>query len=112
MSYTITFLDPTTRRPIPIEAPGGMPVSGPPDAIRITENYRHFYANVFGGEGIRTLYGRTGAECIPLLESVIAVLGTDAIADYWADTEGNAGAALVPLLAWAKANPTGIFQGN
>jgi hypothetical protein len=81
--------------------------------LNVTYNYAKFYYEHLDEEnGIRVLYGKTGAECIPLLEKAIAALGTQTTSDYWAVTPGNAGAALQGLLQFAVACPDGVFEGD
>ena len=54
--------------------------------LNITYNYsRHFY-NTLGEDGIRSLYGKTASEIIPILDKAIERLGTERAADYWAAT--------------------------
>lgn len=94
--------------------------------INITYNYaRHFervleprasthhYAREDGKlYGIRSLYGLTGAESIPLLCEAIDKLKDDVDADYWKSTEGNAQAALKQCLALARMCPDGVWDGD
>ena len=63
-------------------------------------------------KGIRTIYGLTGAESLPVLDAAIAQLGDDVDADYWAPTEGNAKRALLKLRALATMRPDGIWSGD
>ena len=58
--------------------------------LNVTYNYGHFYyrPEVFGENGIRSIYGKTGAESIPMLEKAISALGDDVDdSDYWNATE-------------------------
>lgn len=50
-----------------------------------TYNYGSIYRrpNVFGKDGIRSIYGKTGAESIPVLEKAIAGLNNDTDPNYW-----------------------------
>lgn len=80
--------------------------------LNITYNYsKHFY-RVMGEDGIRTIYGMTGAESIPLLQSAMDQLGNDVSDNYWDSTEGNAKVALSKLLAFAKMRPDGVWTGD
>lgn len=80
--------------------------------LNITYNYAvHFYAHI-GQKGIRTIYGLTGEESIPILEQAIKRLGDDVNDDYWKPTEGNAKRALIGLLSFAKERPDGIWSGD
>lgn len=83
--------------------------------LNVTYNYGHFYyqPEVFGENGIRSIYGKTGAESIPMLEKAISALGDDVDdSDYWHATEGNAKRALYGLLAFAKMRPDGVWEGD
>jgi len=117
MSYDIELQDPVTKKPLALDAPhhmrggtyqiGGMQMA----QLNVTYNYaRHF--RVFGDEGIREIYGKTGAESIPMLQNAIAVLGDDVHNNYWEPTEGNAKRALVQLLALAQMRPDGVWAGD
>ena len=123
MSYDIALTCPVTGTTLELDEPhqmkggtyavGGTRVA----ALNITYNYaEHFYRVFleiqFSKEGIRSIYGLTGAESIPVLESVIAKLGDDVDYDYWKPTEGNAKKALTQLLALAKMRPDGVWRGD
>ena len=82
-------------------------------SLNITYNYADFFYTQLDTErGIRWLYGKTGAECIPRMEKAVAALGTVRDADYWKPTPGNAGYALSILLGWARLHPTAKFDGD
>jgi hypothetical protein len=92
-------------------------------SINITYNYSpHFYRVIQAIDpesnddakrgGIRSIYGMTGAESIPVLEKAIAQLGNDVHEDYWEPTEGNAKLALMQCLALAKMRPDGVWAGD
>ena len=55
--------------------------------------------------GTRTLEGKTAAECVRVLTSVIPTMGNETTPDYWQATEWNAKMALVDLLTIAVAVP-------
>ena len=79
--------------------------------LNITYNYsKHFYRIIDGG--IRSLYGKTGAESIPILKSAIEKLKDDVDPDYWKPTEGNARRALHGLLSFAQMRPDGVWDGD
>lgn len=83
--------------------------------LNVTYNYSHFYyrPEVFGEGGIRSIYGKTVAESIPMLEKAISALGDDVDDDdYWHATEGNAKRALYGLLAFARMRPDGVWDGD
>lgn len=118
MSYNIYLKDPVTKETLDVESPhfirGGMfAVGGTTEAwLNITYNYsKHFY-RVFGENGIRTIYGLTGAESIPVIKKAMSQLGDDVDSDYWTSTEGNAKRALAGLLALAQLRPDGIWDGD
>ena len=126
MSYDISLTDPVTGKVLVVEhrhhIRGGTYALGGDDrlSLNITYNYgeifypafREFFLHEGARPGIRVLYGKTGAESIPILKSVIAKLGDDVDPDYWKPTEGNAKAALHGLLAFAQMRPDGVWQGD
>lgn len=119
MSYDTSLHDPITKEVLQLDAPhqmkgGTYALGGTTEAhLNVTYNYFPHYYRVFGGEkGIRTIYGMTGAESIPVLTNAIAQLGDDVDDDYWAPTEGNAKQALTQLLALAQLRPDGVWQGD
>ena len=136
MSYDISLTDPVTGETLELDAPhhmrgGTYEVGGTTDAhLNITYNYGRHYYRVFnpaplrpgvdphnandGGTvgGIRSIYGLTGAESIPVLQNAIDQLGDDIHHDYWEPTEGNAKRALAQLLALAKMRPDGVWNGD
>lgn len=117
MSYDIHLSDPATGETMELDAPHDMRggtycVGGTTEAwINITYNYGPHLHRVLDG-GIRGLYGKTGAESIPLLKSAIAQLGDDVDPDYWKSTEGNTKAALTKVLALAQMRPDGVWGGD
>lgn len=80
----------------------------------ITWNYSYFYYNeIDTEEGFRWLDGKTAAETVDVLADAIETLGTDPHDDcesYWCPSIGRAGAALEPLLEWAKSNPDATWE--
>ena len=80
--------------------------------LNITWNYANHYYRVFGEQGLRTIYGKTGAESIPILQDAISQLADDATDNYWDGTEGNAKRALCQCLAFAQIRPDGIWNGD
>lgn len=80
--------------------------------LNVTYNYgKHFY-RVFGDKGIRTIYGMTGAESIPLIKNAMDQLGDDVHENYWESTEGNVKRSLAGLLALAQLRPDGVWDGD
>lgn len=120
MSYDITLNDPVTGKVLECEAPhqiigGTYAVGGTQELwLNVTYNYaEHFYReDVFGEKGIRTIYGMTGAESIPVLKKAMAALKDDVSKDYWEPTEGNAKRAIAGLLAFAQIRPDGVWDGD
>lgn len=117
MSYDIYLNDPITGDTIQLDEPhqmkgGTYAIGGTYDAeLNVTYNYsQHFYRVLDGG--IRSIYGKTGAESIPILQAAADQLGDDVDDDYWKATEGNAKAALLQLIALAKMRPDGVWQGD
>ena len=118
MSYDLYLLDPVSRETIVCDVPhhcrGGMYLVGGSNELRfnITYNYSvHFY-RVMGEGGVRSIYGKSGAEAIGMLESAISKLGDDVDPDYWKPTEGNAKRALHVLLSFSKMRPDGVWHGD
>ena len=79
--------------------------------LNITYNYSRFYYRELDGEnGLRAMDGEKAGEWIARLAGAVEKLGTRRDENYWAATEGNAGAALSLLLAWARAYPQGVWR--
>lgn len=118
MSYDIYLKEPVSGTTVLFDSPhqikgGTYCVGGTNEAwLNITWNYSKFYYAAFGTEGIRTIYGMSGAESITVLENAIAKLGNDESNDYWEATEGNAKKALLQLLSMAKMRPDAIWEGD
>lgn len=118
MSYDICLRDPVTNLTIELDEPhrmrgGTYMVGGTTDAwINITYNYARHFKRVLGEKGIRSIYGMTGSESIPVLAAAAARLADDASDDYWDATEGNAKRALLQLAALARLRPDGVWDGD
>ena len=117
MSYDISLIDPVTKEELELDSPhmmrGGIyAVGGETRAhLNVTYNYgQHFRQAIEGG--IRSIYGKTGAESIPIFDSAIARLKDDVSDDYWAATEGNAKRAIYQLRALAALRPDGVWSGD
>lgn len=117
MGYDLGLLDPVTNKPLHVSEKhhvhGGQYVlDGTTElSFHITYNYNKFLYEVLDG-GIRSLYGKSGAESIPLLKTAISKLGNDVDDNYWAATEGNTKQALHGVLALAQMRPDGVWQGD
>ena len=120
MSYDISLRDPGTKETREVDEPhfmtgGTYQLGGTKELwLNVTYNYSDFYYrdDVFGEKGIRTIYGMTGAESIPVLEKAAAALGDDVDQDYWKATEGNAKRPLFQLIAMARMRPDGVWDGE
>nr|DAZ42712.1 MAG TPA: hypothetical protein [Caudoviricetes sp.] len=121
MSYDISLCDPVTHETLEVDdmhfvAGGTRSIGGTTELwLNITYNYGNYFRrdDVLGRKGIRSIYGKTGAESIPMLEKAISALGDDVDdSDYWHATEGNAKRALYGLLAFAKMRPDGVWDGD
>lgn len=135
MSYDITLKDPVTKKTLELDSPhqikgGTYAIGGTQEAwLSITYNYSRWYYKdeVFPSQGIRTIYGMSGAESIPVLKAAISALenSTDEISDeerreceeqgatgYWMPTKGNAIKPLYSLLAFAQMRPDGVWEGD
>ena len=122
MSYDIELVHPLTKETLQLDSPhhmrGGTYCVGGSRALHlnITYNYGKFYYSAFERiglhEGIRSIYGKSGADSIVILNQVAALLGDDVNDDYWKPTEGNAKAALFQLIAMAEMRPDGVWDGD
>lgn len=117
MSYDIKLQDAVTGEVLDLDSVhhmrgGTYEIGGTTKAeLNITYNYGKHY-RVLGEQGVREIYGTTGAESIPMLKNAIDVLGDDVHDNYWEPTEGNAKRALVQLLALAQMRPDGVWAGD
>ncbi|MCK9568783.1 hypothetical protein M0R72_07575 [Candidatus Pacearchaeota archaeon] len=105
---------------------GGVYALGGTKAARlnVTYNYADCFYRVMGLRGIRSIYGLTGAESIPVLSRAIEQLADDIDEDYWKATEGNillcveftllgnVKRALMQLRDMAQMRPDGIWSGD
>lgn len=147
MSYDISLKDPVTGDTVHFDVPHQMAggtyiVGGTIEAwLNITYNYAPWYYKdgVFpdrgekgqefhdGLTGIRSIYGLSGAESIPVLEHAIKTLENMAedlpeekikdykehgITGYWIPTRTNAIKPLYQLLAMAKMRPDAKWAGD
>ena len=119
MGYSIDLRCQVTGETLQLDSPHHMrgstyAIGGSCEAsLDITYNYaEHYYRYMCAENGIRTLYDKTGAESIPLLQRAISELADDATDNYWDGTEGNAKIALTQLLALAQMRPDGVWDGD
>jgi len=117
MSYDIELVHPVTKEVLVLEKPhfiqGGLYMQGGCNRcwLNVTYNYSKHYKSI-GENGIRSIYGMSGAESIPVLKSAAEKLGDDVSDNYWEPTEGNAKTALLQLIALAQLRPDGIWAGD
>lgn len=117
MSYDIYLREPQTWEVcdlgIDIVSHGGMyVVGGTSDAwLNVTYNYSKTLYRVIP-DGIRSLYGKTGKESIPILENAISQLGDETADSYWTECDGNVKKTLKKMLAFAKLRPDGVWDGD
>jgi len=119
MSYYIRLCDPITKETIEFAhrhylTGGTYVVGGTHEAwLNITYNYSpHYYRLIDEDNGIRAIYGMTGAQSIIVLSNAVQRLGDDICSNYWEPTEGNAKSALLKLIALAEMRPDGIWDGD
>lgn len=118
MSYDIQLNDPVTGDVLQLDEPhqikgGTYVIGGTTEAhLNVTYNYVDIFGRVLGDDGIRSIYGKSGAESIPILAEAIEQLADDVDDDYWKPTEGNVKRALCGLLALARMRPDGIWAGD
>jgi len=118
MSYDISLCDPVTGEIIELEEPhhmrgGTFAVGGTKEAhLNITYNYSQHYSRTIGEKGIRTIYGMSGAQSIPILRNAAILLADDVAKNYWTPTEGSAKRALFQLVALAEMRPDGVWNGD
>jgi hypothetical protein len=118
MSYDLSLIDPVTKEKLQLDEKhhmkgGTYQLGGTIEArINITYNYSKHFAQVLPPKGIRSLYGLSGAESIPILKKAISLLGDDITTNYWDSTEGNAKKALYQCLALAQLRPDGVWDGD
>ena len=103
MSYDIYIIDPETNetrwldKPNPVTG-GTRAVGGTDEAwLNVTYNYSPHYYKLWG-HGLGRFHGMKVSEVKPKLEAGVVELGCEMSEDYWAGTQGNAGAALADLL--------------
>ena len=118
MSYDISLCDPETGRtaivPDGHDLRGGTYAEGGTGEawLNVTYNYSPHFYRTMGDKGIRTIYGMTGRDSVPVLTAAIDQLAASHSADYWAGTEGNARKALENLRLLARACPDAVWQGD
>lgn len=140
MSYDISLRDPVTKETVHFDSPhqmaGGIyAVGGTTEAwLNITYNYTKWYYTdgVFPDKGeehngIRSIYGLSGVESIPILEHAIQTLESmdkniteeeikdfedRGVTGYWVPTRENAIKPLYQLLAMAKMRPDAVWAGD
>ena len=140
MSYDVSLVDPVTKETLHTDTPhqmrgGTYALGGTSEMwLNITYNYSRWYYKdgVFptkDGENrrLRSIYGMSGTESIPVLKNAIMVLEslTEDISNeerkdseehgatgYWMPTRTNAIKPLYSLLAFAQMRPDGVWDGD
>lgn len=118
MSYDIRLVDPITKQTLLVDVPhfmqgGTYQIGGAKELwLNVTYNYADVFRGVLGKDGIRSIYGKTGAETIPVLKEAAAKLKDDVSKNYYDGTEGNAKHALLQLIAMAEMRPDGVWAGD
>lgn len=118
MSYDISLIDPITQEILELDfihdIKGGTYAIGGTNlaTINITWNYAPIFYKVLGKKGIRTIYGKTGKDSIPIINTAMKKLNDDIDLDYWKPTEGNVKQALKDLLFFAQQKPNGVWNGD
>lgn len=118
MSYDLTLRDAENGHTLEADdnhdiAGGTYALGGTPQAwLNITYNYSQHFYRVFGEKGIRTIYGMTGEDSVPVIDKAIGQLGYDIDNDYWKPTEGNARESLVQVRKLAEMFPQGVWHGD
>jgi hypothetical protein len=117
MSYDIYLADAVTGESLHSDDPhhmsGGIVAIGGTTKLWLNVTYNYWpHFQRLGEKGIRTIYGMTGAESLPLLKAAAEQLGDDVHDDYWEPTEGNAKRALLQLVALAQLRPDGVWKGD
>lgn len=81
--------------------------------INITDNYSEHFVKFLGEKGIRSIYGKTVEEVVPILKEAIDKMDDEISENYWDATEGNARYSLVNLINIALLCPkTAYFEGD
>ena len=155
MSYDIRLVDPVTKESLLLEQPhfitgGTYAIGGTKELwLNITYNYGRYYYEATEGDpdfahdevtayyadgttgpieteyGIRGIYGKSGAQSIPLLERMIErikakyqdnkggwITTEGPNQDYWAATAANALKPLYQLIVFAQMRPDGLWEGD
>jgi len=140
MSYDISLKDPVTGDTLQLDTVhhmtgGTYALGGTRECwLNVTYNYASWYYEdgVFPDKGedhsgIRSIYGLTGAESIPVLQHAIETLEAmdcdisfeerreyeeQGVTGYWLPTRANAISPLYQLLAFAQLRPDGVWSGD
>ena len=141
MSYDIKLVDPVTKETLNLEnnhfmTGGTYAIGGTTECwLNITYNYARWYykPDVFPENpktketGIRSIYGLSGAESIPVLKHAIDSLNNldedlsieekeklekQNVTGYWLPTKINAIKPLYQLIGLAQLRPDGIWEGD
>lgn len=91
---------------------GSITVCGGSRSLQLdfTYNYGKLFRRVLGDDGIRTIFGMTGEDAAPLLESAARKLRGKPNVDHWKPTQGNTKLVLLQLAAMSRMRPDGVWQ--
>lgn len=132
MSYSIRLINRKTEETLWFDKPrsirGAVYVQGGSKDVElhITYNYAPWFKKGFGEDGIRTIYGKTGAESAEILLSAIETIHRlpdlsegereqfeeRGITGYWLPTKDNVLYPLYTLLYMALTFPEGVWDGD
>ena len=136
MSYDIELCDPVSHETLELDFPhqmrgGTYVLNDTKEAwLNVTFNYSGWYyrSGVFPDEkGIRSIYGKSGAESIPILQQAIHTLEAmdedrseeeieehekHGATGYWMPPRKNAIKPLYQLLSMARMRPDGVWKGD
>jgi len=119
MSYDIYLADKngdTFSLDEPLEEGGTYVLGGSTEThLNVTYNYSwYYYKYINNKDGIRYLYGKSGKDCIKILEKAIKPFKDDIPRkDYWdGSSRGNCVKPLKIFLDWCNKYPSGIFHGD
>lgn len=101
----------TNAGPVELFQDGGTQLMGGSTQaeLNVTYNYSEVYS-IFDFHLHDSLHGKRAGDTVAKMEEIIKKCGTRGFKDYWAPTPGNAAAALLRLVAWAKQYPDGIWE--
>lgn len=119
MGYSLYLKDPETNKrcslkTLHISQGSRYCPNGSYDAeFSITYNYSEIFNELFGEEGIRSIYGLNGHQSAPILvRAILKLKSDDGETNYWKATQGNVKIALEQLLHLAFECPDAVWDGD